>query len=62
MSEDKWKWKHNDQKSKGHSKSSSKRKVLSNINLPQDTRKNSSKQSNLTPKGNRHRRTNKMQS
>ena len=44
------------------SKSSSKRKVYSNTILPQETRKISNKQSNLTPKGKRERRTNKTQS
>ena len=42
----------------GCSKSSSKREVYSNRSLPQETRKNL-KQSNLTPKGTRERRTNK---
>ena len=43
----------------GCSKSGSKREVYSNIILPQKTRKISNKQSNLTPKGTRERRTNK---
>ena len=38
---DKWKWKYNFPKSMGCSKSSSKREVYSDINLPQETRKNS---------------------
>ena len=38
------------------------REVYSNTSLPQDTRKISNKQSNLTPKGTRERRTNKTQS
>ena len=38
------------------------RKVYSNTVLPQETRKISNKQSNLTPKGTRERRTNKTQS
>ena len=37
----------------GCSKSSSKREVYSYTSLPQETRKISSKQSNLTPKGTR---------
>ena len=39
-----------------------KREVYSNTILPQKTRKISNKQSNLTPKGTRARRTNKTQS
>ena len=46
----------------GCSKSSSKREIQSNTSLPQETRKISNKQSNLTPKGTRERRTNKTQS
>ena len=46
----------------GCSKSSSKRKVYSNTSLPQEKRKISNEQSNLTPKGTRERRTNKTQS
>ena len=38
---------HNDPKPMGHSKSSSKREVYSNIFLPQETRKSSNKQPNL---------------
>ena len=59
---DQWKWKHNDPKSMGCSKSSSKRKVYSDTNPPLETRKISSKQHNLTAKGARKRRTNKTQS
>ena len=44
------------------SKSSSKREVYSYTSLPKETRKISSKQSNLTPKGTRERGTNKTQS
>ena len=40
----------------GCSKSSSKREVYSNTILPQETRKISNKQSNLTPKGTRERK------
>ena len=43
----------------GCSKSSSKREVYSNTSLPQETWKISNKQSNVTPKGTRERRTNK---
>ena len=46
----------------GCSKSSSKREVYSNIILPQETRKISNKQSNLTVKAIRERRTKKPQS
>ena len=41
----------------GCNKSSSKREVYSYTSLPQETRKTSNKQSNLTPKGTRERRT-----
>ena len=44
----------------GWSKSSSKRKVYSNKILPQETRKISNKQPNLTPKAIRERRTKKL--
>ena len=59
---DKWQWKHVDPKPMGCSKSSYKREVYSNTILPQETRKISNKQSNLTPKGTRERRTKKTQS
>ena len=51
--------KHDDPKPMGCSKSSSKREVYSNTILPQETRKISDKQSHLTPKGTRERRTKK---
>ena len=35
----KWKWKHNNPKPAGHYKSSAKRKVHSNTDVPQETRK-----------------------
>ena len=44
----------------GCRKSSSKMEVYSNTSLPQKTRKISNKQSNLTPKAIRERRTNKQ--
>ena len=44
----------------GHTKNSSKREVLSDTGLPQETRKISNKQSKLTPRGIRKRRTNKV--
>ena len=59
---DKWQWKHDDLKPTGCNKSSSKREVYSNTSLPQETRNITNKQSNLTPKGTRQRRTNKTQS
>ena len=40
---DKWKWKHDDPKPVGHSKSRSKREVYSDTLLPQETRKVSNK-------------------
>ena len=45
----------------GCSKRSSKREVYSYTSLLQETRKFSNKQSNLTPKGTRERRTKKKQ-
>ena len=59
---DKWQWKNDDPKPMGCGKSSSRREVYSYTSLPQETRKISNKQSNLTPKGTRERRTNKTQS
>ena len=56
--ETKWQWKHDDPKPKACRKSSSKREVYSNTSLPQETRKISNKQSNVTP---RERRSNKTQ-
>ena len=56
---EKWKWKHDDPKPMGCSKSSSKREVYSNTTLPQETRKISNKKPNLTPKATSERRTNK---
>ena len=46
----KWKWKHDDPKPMGCSKSNSKREVYSNTSLPQELRKISNKQPNLMPK------------
>ena len=53
------KWKHEDPIPMGCSKSSSKREVYSNTILPQETRKISNKQHNLTSKAIRKRRTKK---
>ena len=58
---DKWKWKHNDPKSMGFSKSNSKRAIYSDKSLPQETRKISNKESYCIPKRTRKRRTNKTQ-
>ena len=55
----KWQWKHDNPKSMGCSKSSSKREVYSNTILPQETRKTPNKQPNLTPKLIRERKTKK---
>ena len=59
---DKWQWKHDNPKPMGCSKSSPTGEVYSNTSLPQETRKISNKQSNLTRKGTSKRRTNKTQS
>ena len=48
---DLWKWKHNFLKSIGHSKSCFKRDVHNDTGSPQETRKISYKQPNITPKG-----------
>ena len=58
---DKGQRKHDNPKPMGCSKSSSKREVYSYTSLPQETRIISSKQSNLTRKGTREKRTNKTQ-
>ena len=54
---DKWQWKHDDPKSMECNKSSYKREVYSITIRPQETRKISNKQPNLTPKAIRERRT-----
>ena len=46
----------------GHSKSSFKREVYSQTNLPQEVGKISNKQPNLTPEGTREKRKSKIQS
>ena len=53
-------WKHNNLKPMGHSKNTSEGGVYSNTNLPQETKKISSKY--LVPKVIRERRTNTTQS
>ena len=60
--QEKWQWKHDNPKPMGCSKSSSKREVYSNKILPQETRKISKKQPNLTHELTRERRKNKTQS
>ena len=50
---DEWKWKCSIPESMRHSKRNSKMQVYSNTSLPQETRKITNKQSNLTPKGTR---------
>ena len=58
MHRNKLKWKHNNLKPVGFSKSCAKREVHSNTSLPQETRETSNKQSNFTPKASRKRRKN----
>ena len=50
ISQNKWRWKLDNSKPMGCSKSSSKREVYSNTILPQETRKTSNRQPNFTPK------------
>ena len=52
-----WQWKHDNSKPMGCSKNSSKREVYDNTILPQETRKTSNRQHNLTPKTTGKRRT-----
>ena len=52
----KWQWKHDEPKPMGCSKNSFKREVYSNTIPPQEIRKISNKQPNLTPKAIRERR------
>ena len=56
MHRNKWKWKYDDLKPMGVSKSSAKDKVYSNTSLPQVTREISNKQPNFTPKATGKRR------
>ena len=58
ISKNKWQWKQNS-KPMGCSKSSSKREVYSNTILPQETRKTSNRQPNITPKATGKRRRKK---
>ena len=53
----KWKWKENNPKPMGCTKSSSKGEVFSDTILPQETRKISNKQPKLTPKTTRESKT-----
>ena len=50
ISRNKWQWEHDNSKPMGCSKSSSKTEVYSNTILPQETRKPSKKQPNVTSK------------
>ena len=61
ISRNKWQWKHDNSKPVGCSKSSSKMKVYSNTILPQETRKTSNRQPNITPKVTGKRRKKKPQ-
>ena len=61
MHRNKWKWKHDNPKPMGFSKSSAKGKVHSNTNLPQETREKSNKQPKFTPKATRKRRNEELQ-
>ena len=60
MNRNKWKWKHDNPKSMGFSKSSAKKEVHSNASIPQDKR--NIKEPNFTPKASRQRRTEEPQS
>ena len=60
MHRNKWKWKHDNPKPIGFSKSSAKREVHSNTSLPQETRETSNKQPNFIPKASRKRRKEEM--
>ena len=57
----KWKWKHNNPKPMGFSKSSTKGKVHSNTSLPQETREKSNKLPDSTPKATIKRRNEEPQ-
>ena len=50
---EKYKWKHDNPKPMGHSKRSCKKKVYSDTSPPQEMRKMSNKQPNLTHEGTR---------
>ena len=57
MHRNKWKWKHDNPKPMGLSKSSAKREVHNNTSLPQETRETSNKHPNFIPKATRKRTT-----
>ena len=61
MHRNEWKWKHNNPKPIGLSKSSAKGKVHMNTSLPQETREKSNKKPNSTPKANRKGRNEEPQ-
>ena len=60
MSINKRKWKHDNSKPMGCSKSSSKKEVYNNTILAQETRKTSNRQSNITHKRRGKRTTKKI--
>ena len=57
MSRNEWQWKEDNWKPKGCSKICTKKEVYSNTSLIQEIRETSNKQSNLTPKVTRKRKT-----
>ena len=59
ISRNKWQWKHDNSKTMGCSKSSSKRGVYSNTTITQETRKTPNIQPNFTPKTTGKRTTTK---
>ena len=62
MHRNEWKWKHNNPKPMGFSKSDAKRELYSNTSLPQEIRESLNDQPNFTPKATRQGRTEKPQS
>ena len=62
IAEDKWKWKHNNPKSMGWAKALLRGKLIAIQVYIRNKRKISNKQSRLTPRGIRKRRTIKTQS
>ena len=62
MHRNKWKWKHDNPKPMGFSKSSTKREIHSNTSLPQEPRETSNKEPNFTYNASRKRRKEPPQS
>ena len=60
MNRSKWKWKYDNPKPMGVSKSSTKREVHSNTNLSQSTGETSNKQPNFTSTASKRRRITPM--